>query len=249
MPAARRAGPRRRRALPSYGAVIVPLPLVATIGVTAVTQNAATLIGSVNPQGEAGSMWFSWGTGSAPPTETPAQPLAATNTSTTFTFDLTGLQTGVQVFFACVAQTPAGTVSGAQMTFVPAQPPAVQSQPEPSLGGAQGALPPISIPHFQYPFSMNGGAGAATVEQGSTADILSQVQMVLACPAGGCPELPSFGRPDLTFGPNPPPAARLLAAIQAWVPGATTEIITTAVNQADAVAAVTVSAYATATGE
>ena len=79
--------------------------------------------------------------------------------------------------------------------------------------------PAVNIPRVQWPFVMT-SQGAVVVEQGSFADTLTQVQFTAACQIGECPELPTFGIPDLTFLPGPPSTAGLTAAIRQWVPDA-----------------------------
>ena len=95
--------------------------------------------------------------------------------------------------------------------------------------------PTVSIPDYAFPFTFNPTTGfVGVVEQGSYQDIVAQVQTVMACPLGACPELPTFGFPDPTFQQAPPNARAIISAIQQWVPGATEEAIVAAADSTQA---------------
>lgn len=76
-----------------------------------------------------------------------------------------------------------------------------------------------AVPRVAWPFQITDN-GAVVVEQGSYEDVLTQVRFLAACEVGQCPELPTFGIPDLAFQTAPPNAGQLLDAIQQWVPDA-----------------------------
>jgi hypothetical protein len=172
----------------------------------------------------AGSWWFVYGTspqyGQATPVQDPSGIIQ------TVTAAVTGLTTGDEYWFAMVASTAAGTVTATPLTFTPASPPAVTNA---SLPLVTTSTPAVSVPHFQFPFVINGNS-AAVVEQDSYEEILSTVQVIVACEIGTCPELPTFGRPDLTFSQAPIDTSALLAAVQQWEPRATYEAVVSALD-------------------
>lgn len=90
------------------------------------------------------------------------------------------------------------------------------------------------LPHFAYPFHFNATAGATVVDQGSYEDLVTQVGVVVACPVGSCPELPTFGIPDPTFASAPPDPGSIVAAVQQWVPDADEAAVVTAVDSSGA---------------
>ena len=85
------------------------------------------------------------------------------------------------------------------------------------------------IPHVAYPVQIT-ASGSATTTQGSLDEITSCIRMFLACPLGACPELPSFGYPDVTFQNAPPDLSRIIAAVQQAEPRATQAQIVQAVT-------------------
>lgn len=141
----------------------------------------------------------------------------------TFTAELTGLTTGDTYFAAIVGSTVGGTVTALPVTFVPATPSPVPNANNPIVNVG---TPAVAIPHFYFPYTIEGSA-AAVVEQNSLAEIQSCVAVVASCQIGECPELPTFGIPDITFSPAPPSPAAIVAAIQLWEPRADEQTIVT----------------------
>ncbi len=90
-----------------------------------ITTSAATLNGSVNPQGAAVKVSFQFGTTTAYGQSTPAQTLGVGNSPVGFTAQLTGLAAGTTVHYRAVAQTDFGTFTGADQTLTtnPTPPP------------------------------------------------------------------------------------------------------------------------------
>lgn len=85
---------------------------------------------------------------------------------------------------------------------------------------------PVAIAHFRFPFSIDINTGVAAVEQGSVAEIQSNVLMIASCGLGECAELPSFGIPDPTFQAAPPSSDLIAAAIEQLEPRADPQIVT-----------------------
>ena len=104
----------------SFTTTAVALAPTATTGAaTALTDNSASVAGAVNPNGQATTVWFSYGTSStlAGATQTPTQSLAAGTTATAVTANLTGLSASTTYYFQAVAQNPTGTTNGTIVSF------------------------------------------------------------------------------------------------------------------------------------
>ena len=84
---------------------------------SAVTTSAATLNGSVNPQGAAVKVSFEFGTTTAYGQSTAAQILGVGNAPVGFSAQLTGLSAGTAIHYRAVAQTDFGTFTGADQTL------------------------------------------------------------------------------------------------------------------------------------
>lgn len=223
------------------------LPLVATINVNAITNTSASVAGSINPQGLAGSWWFSYGLTTGLGTLTASTAIAATSIPQTVLANLAGLTTGDTYYVAIVGQTSAGTVTAVPLSFVAATPPAVTNPSEPTISIG---TPAVSIPDYAFPFTFDPATGfVGVVEQGSYEDIVAQVQTVMACPLGACQELPTFGFPDPTFQPAPPSAQAIMTAIQRWVPGASEEAVVTALDSTQANWNIALTTSASGTGQ
>lgn len=74
-------------------------------------------------------------------------------------------------------------------------------------------------PHIAAPFTIT-RAGIQTVEQDTPQEIASCVYNICVCPKGFREDNPSFGVPDLTFGPVPVNLGALEEAIKQWEPRA-----------------------------
>jgi hypothetical protein len=83
--------------------------------------------------------------------------------------------------------------------------------------------------HLAAPFSFNAKGEAATVEQGSPADIVGCTLNVCVCLEGFREDLPEFGIPELPFQETPLDTTLLEEAIRRWEPEATAEAIEQAI--------------------
>jgi hypothetical protein len=81
------------------------------------TTSSATLRGSVNPEGEATTFYFEYGTSSAFGSRTEAGELPAETTTTTIQRGLTSLMPGTVYHYRAVATNASGTTFGASRTF------------------------------------------------------------------------------------------------------------------------------------
>lgn len=238
MPAFRPLPPRR---VVRHGrGTPLPVPLVTAVAATGITAATAGLVGSINPQGLSGSWWFVYGTTPQFGSVTTTQAVSATSIPQTVGATLTGLATGVTYWFALVGQTAGGTVTSAPVEFVPANPqvPVVASNPATATTD-----PLVTIPHFAYPFQFTED-GMAVVEQDSLEEVFACVQMVAACPIGACPELPTFGIPDIAFSQAPVDAQSLADAIQQWEPRAAESAVSQLVDDSGLTQIVLTTQYA-----
>ena len=82
-----------------------------------ISTSAATLNGTVNPEGAAVKVSFQFGTTTAYGQSTPAQTLALGNAPAAFTAALTGLPAGTTIHYRAVASSDFGTFTGADQTL------------------------------------------------------------------------------------------------------------------------------------
>ena len=229
MPIPRRAPglPPQFRPSPQQGGPLTPLPLVATVGVSGLGSTAVTLVGSVNPQGQSGNWWFTYGTTPQMGTTTASTAVVANSLPQTVTVYLSGLTTNTTYYFAPVCSTAGGTVTAAPLSFTPNVQPAVTNASNPIVSQA---TPAVTTPHYSWPFTIT-NSGAQVVEQDSTGEIVACVNAIAACQIGQCPELPTFGIPDLTFLTAPMDTSSLLQAVQTWEPRAQPSTVVSAMDQ------------------
>ncbi|MEA2458813.1 MAG: hypothetical protein QOC95_1785, partial [Thermoleophilaceae bacterium] len=116
-------------------------PAVTTGPATPVYATTATVTGTVNPEGQATTWQFQYGTttayGSLAPD--PAGTLPADTTDHGVSADLAGLTPSTTYHYRLVATNPSGTVQGADQTFItPAlpPPPSIAAKPDPMTFGA-----------------------------------------------------------------------------------------------------------------
>ncbi|MEY2536416.1 MAG: hypothetical protein QOG67_156 [Verrucomicrobiota bacterium] len=110
----------------------IPLPPAATTSAaTAVSNATATLNGSVNPNGVAGTAQFEYGTTASYGNTTTAQSISASNNPTAVSQGIGGLTASTTYHFRVVATTTGGTTFGADQMFTTASsaPPTVSTSP------------------------------------------------------------------------------------------------------------------------
>jgi uncharacterized membrane protein len=101
-----------------------------TGGASAISTSAATLSGTVNPQGAAIKVHFDFGTTSAYGQSTPDQAIGVGNTPAGFSAALTGLPAGTTIHYRAVASSDFGTFAGADQTLTTSP----GSTPPPTIG-------------------------------------------------------------------------------------------------------------------
>lgn len=208
---------------PVWGGQPLPLPLTAAIGVNNQTASTANLVGTVNPQGQTGTCWFSYGSTPQLGTLTPPQPIQG---SLPLTITATAsVLSGSTVWFALVASTPAGTVTSSPLSFLAGAQPAVTTATSPLV---PTAIPQVAVPHYAFPITFTPTGGIGVVEQDTLAEVFANVQAIAACTPGECPELPDLGLPDLAFGLAPVDPAPVVAAIRRQEPRASETTISQA---------------------
>lgn len=97
----------------------LPAPAGETGEASNLTATGATLNGTVNPNGQAGTVWFEWG--EAPElaafSTTPTQPLSAGTVNQAVSADLVGLTPGTTYYYRVAATTAGGEAVGAIESF------------------------------------------------------------------------------------------------------------------------------------
>jgi Ca2+-binding RTX toxin-like protein len=115
-------------------------PVVVTSPATAVGPASATLSGAVNPNGESTTWFLEYGTSTSYGTKTPVTDAGSGTTAKDVSAIVSGLTAGKTYHFRLVATSSAGTVHGADATFVTAEAPAVTTSAASSLGSKSAKL-------------------------------------------------------------------------------------------------------------
>lgn len=118
-----------------------------------VSTSAATVSGSVNPNGASVNVSFEYGTTTAYGQSTAVQKLAPGNAATPYTGALSGLPAGTTIHYRAVAASDFGTFVGADQTLTTQQLP-------PGPGTATVGQPKVSGKTASVPISCSGQAGA-----------------------------------------------------------------------------------------
>jgi hypothetical protein len=101
-----------------------PVPVVSSGHATALTQTSATLTGTVNPEGEATSYSFQYGTSTAYGSQTPAASAGSGTRSVSASAPLSGLAPNTTYHYRLTATSVNGTTFGHDVAFRTARPPA-----------------------------------------------------------------------------------------------------------------------------
>ena len=117
-------------------------PVAVTSPAAGVGPTTATLGGTVNPNGQATSWYIEYGTSTSYGTKkpTPAADAGSGTTSKAVSTAVSGLTAGKTYHFRLVASSSAGTVLGADASFVTAEPPAVTTSAASSVGSTSARL-------------------------------------------------------------------------------------------------------------
>ena len=134
-------------------------PTVTTGSASGVTQSAATLTGTVNPNGQSTDYWFEYGTTTSYGTQTSQQSAGSGSSTVNVSRSITGLSPGTTYHFRLVAQNATDTSHGSDKAFTtPAiNAPSVNTDPANAIGQTTATLHATINPngqdtgwHFDY---------------------------------------------------------------------------------------------------
>ena len=115
-------------------------PVVVTSAASGVGPSAATLGGTVNPNGQATTWYVEYGTSTSYGTKTASADAGSGSSAKSVSIGVGGLTAGRTYHFRLVATSSAGTAHGDDRTFVTAEPPGVTTSAASSIGSS-GAGP------------------------------------------------------------------------------------------------------------
>ncbi len=92
-------------------------PTVTTNAATNITQTAASLQGSINPNGLATNYWFEYGTTASLGTLTASQSLTASNSAQSVSAGISGLSANTMYYYRVVGENSIGRSTGSVMNF------------------------------------------------------------------------------------------------------------------------------------
>jgi PKD repeat protein len=124
------------------------IPVVATAPATDITTATATLLGTVNPNRDATTAYFEWGTSSSFGQITPAQSMGNGSNTLALTAAISGLTEGVVYHFRAVAYNSTGTNAGVELTFTTPTAPTAVTGPAGGLTGNEATLNAVVLPNL-----------------------------------------------------------------------------------------------------
>ena len=153
-----------------------PAPVPTTSAATAVTSAAATLNGSVNPEGVPTTYYFQYGTTAAYGSKTATQSAGSASTAQTVATNVSGLAATTTYHYRLVAVSAGGTVVGGDLTFttsklpVPAVGTGLATGVTTATAVLNGTVNPEGLAtsyYFQYGTTSGYGHNTATRSAGS----------------------------------------------------------------------------------
>ena len=149
-------------------------PAVVTKPASSVTDTEAKLNGTVNPNGQATTATFEYGTTASYGTKTPPQNVGSGSSATGVSTTIAGLKPGTVYHFRLVATSAAGTGTGGDQTFTTSGPPVVTTGPASGIGANTATLTGSVDPNghstswfFQYGMTTAYGAKTSSKSAGS----------------------------------------------------------------------------------
>src|SRR5712691_11433943 len=124
-------------------------PAATTAAASAVAATSATLNGTVNPNGEATTWYFEYGTSTHYGTKTTTQNAGSGTSAVSVSAPVSGLKTGQLYHFRLVATSAVGTGRGADQSFTTVALPAVTTGPATSVTASSAKLTGSIIPNGQ----------------------------------------------------------------------------------------------------
>jgi hypothetical protein len=152
-------------------------PTASTAAASSITLSAATLNGSVNPNGTESSAWFEWSPNSnlQSPFVTSKKSVGAGTNLQSVSEMITGLVQGVTYYYRVVAQNAGGITTGSIVSFTTTQlfaPPTVSTHPATLVTGTGAQINGIAIPNalptvawFEWGISPTLATYTSTAEQ------------------------------------------------------------------------------------
>lgn len=111
-------------ALVAASAMAASEPVVSTGNATAITSTSATLNGTVNPEGQATSYYFEYGTTTSYGSQTATSPAGSGTTDVAVSAPLSALTPDTTYHYRVVAVNGSGTTLGSDVSFTTPKPPA-----------------------------------------------------------------------------------------------------------------------------
>jgi hypothetical protein len=156
------------------------LPDVTTGAASSVSASAATLNGTVDPNGRPTTFYFEYGTSTSYGTKTPAKSAGSATSAQSESAAITGLAAGRSYHFRIVAQSDAGVTTGKDATFTTSSAPAVvtgdASSVAPTSATLNGTVTPNGLATtwwFEYGTSTSYGSKTSSHSAGSGASASS----------------------------------------------------------------------------
>jgi hypothetical protein len=196
-------------------------PVVVTSPATAVGPTTATLGGTVNPNGQATTWYVEYGTTTGYGTKTPVADAGSQATPKAVSVGVSGLGAGKTYHFRLVATSSAGTVHGADATFLTAEPPIATTSAASSIASASAKLNGKVDPNgrattylFEYGTTTSYGTKTSSSSAGSGANATSVSKTVTGLVAGttyhfrlvATSDAGSSAGADQTFATTSPPS-------------------------------------------
>jgi plastocyanin len=200
-------------------------PTVTAEAPTAVKDTEATLKGSVNPNGEATTYWFEYGTSTSYDHETTHLSAGSGTTSVSKSATVMGLSANTPYHFRMVAENGTGKTNGDDRTFTTGGPPTVTTEPATGVRSVEATLKGSVNPHglettyfFNYGTTEAYGqktteksAGSGTTNVAKTEVVIGLLpettyhfQVVAKNSAGGGSEVKGADQMFTTTGFDPP---------------------------------------------
>ena len=125
-----------------FRATALSPPTVTTTAASAITRTSATLNGSVNPNGQATTAYFEWGTSSTLSTfdTTTSQSIGSGTSAVSVTANLTGLNANTTYYYRAVGQNSGGTQNGSIVSFTTSALPTVTTSAGSNIGSTSATL-------------------------------------------------------------------------------------------------------------
>jgi hypothetical protein len=153
-------------------------PAVTTKAVSNVQDTSAKLNGSVNPNGQATTAYFEYGTSTAYGTKTAAKSVGSGTGSTGIAVAISGLAASTTYHVRLVATNGAGTSTGVDVVFATTGPPIVHSGPPTGVSSTAATLTGTLDPsghstswYFQYGATAGYGGKTPSQSAGSSGGV------------------------------------------------------------------------------